>query len=78
MIILGNKVTDRLTGVTGIAFGRCSYLYGCEQIGIQARAREDGTAPSLLWVDIQRVTTEPVAETGGPSDNAPISTQHPS
>ena len=76
MIKLGNKVRDTVTGFSGIATGRTSWLYGCERIAIEPQELHDGKPIDQHWFDEQRVEviqdTPPVisphssATTGGP------------
>ena len=42
---LGMKVTDTVTGYTGIAVAATEYLQGCRRVTIQAKVKEDGTIP---------------------------------
>ena len=51
-ISLGDKVRDTLTGVEGIAFGRSSYMTGCDHVGIKRSGTDpNGKAFDLHWVD---------------------------
>lgn len=53
MINLGDKVRDPLTGATGIAYCRYSYLQGCDRIGMQMpiiKRKEDVPLIPELWV----------------------------
>lgn len=55
MVTLGDRVKDPVTGIEGIAYGRISYLQGCDRIMIQEPAiREKNKAavvPELYHVD---------------------------
>ena len=53
-ITLGDKVKDTITGVTGIATARCTYLNGCDHIGFQ-RPYKDDKIPDIIWVDLPQV-----------------------
>jgi hypothetical protein len=79
MIKLGSKVRDKVSGVEGIATGRCEYLNGCIQYCVTTKVGKDnkGTSP---WIDEgqlvvvgQGVSAKPEA-TGGPSSCEPSST----
>ncbi len=50
MIRLGDKVKDSITGLTGIAVARSTYLNGCDHIAIQGMAK-DGKVPDMVWFD---------------------------
>jgi hypothetical protein len=51
-INLGDRVRDRMTGIEGIAFGRSSYLTGCDHIGIKRTGTGgDGKAFDMHLVD---------------------------
>ncbi len=52
---LGDQVIDEISGLKGVAIGRCEYLYGCTQIGVQPKVDKDGSVPSSVWIDEQRV-----------------------
>jgi hypothetical protein len=54
MIRLGDKVTDSITGFTGIAYGRFTYLTGCDMIRIIARSVEN-RPPEIFDVDEDRL-----------------------
>lgn len=45
MVNLGDKVTDSVTGFTGIATQRTTYLTGCDQIRVVGRCVDDQPAP---------------------------------
>jgi hypothetical protein len=51
MIQLGDEVKCRFTGFKGIAFGRCNYLYGCEQIMVKPSKLKDGSPIKSQWID---------------------------
>jgi hypothetical protein len=44
-IKLGMRVSDIVTGYTGVAIAATEYLQGCRRITVQARVKEDGTVP---------------------------------
>lgn len=52
--MLGKKVRDRITGFEGIAIGECTYLFGCNQIGIAPPA-QNGEVKGSQWFDIGRI-----------------------
>lgn len=52
---LGRKATDRVTGFTGTATARATYLTGCDQIKIEPLVDDTGNCRSAEWFDIDRV-----------------------
>lgn len=54
MVKLGDKVTDSLTGFTGIAYTRVECLTGCIQIGVIPKAT-DNVMPAIIYVDEDRL-----------------------
>ena len=49
---LGDQVRDSLTGIEGVAYGRSTYLTGCDHIGIKRTGTgSDGKPYDLHWVD---------------------------
>ena len=67
---LGSKVTDSITGFTGIATARTEYMNGCVRVGIEAPLGADGKLLEVEWFDEQRVG-ESTATTGGPGPTPP-------
>ena len=61
MIKLGQKVRDNVTGLEGIAYGRTTYLHGCDRITIQPCVDKEGKVPPAWECD------EPQVEAVGPS-----------
>ncbi|MEW8253731.1 MAG: hypothetical protein AB2747_05215 [Candidatus Thiodiazotropha taylori] len=51
MIKLGSFVKDRVTGLTGVAENRASFLYGCDRYFVQPQIDADGKVPKGLMVD---------------------------
>jgi len=79
VIKLGNKVRDKVSGIEGIATGRCEYLNGCIQYCVHTKADKDNKSASP-WIDEGQlvvigagIAAKP-KPTGGPSDNAPSAT----
>jgi len=58
-IELGKTYTDPITKLTGVAVGRLTWLYACSRIGLQARAKEDGTVPDVVWFDEPQLESAP-------------------
>lgn len=54
MIKLGQTVTCKLTGFTGVAYTRLTCLTGATQIGIMPRS-VDNAFPSVFYVDEDRL-----------------------
>jgi hypothetical protein len=61
MIKLGAKVTDSITGFTGIVTARCEYLGGSVRVCVEMQELKDGR-PAEQWFEEHRVT-----ETGLPA-----------
>ena len=64
MINLGAKAKDSITGFSGIAVARTTYLNGCVRILLEAKPNKDGK-PREWWFDEQRLGPS-AATTGGP------------
>lgn len=75
MIKLGQKVTDKITGFTGVVIGRCEYINGCISIWVQPVKLKDGDMVEAKWIDEQRLETKSKATAGGPHSSPP--TMHP-
>lgn len=71
MIKLGAKVTDSITGFTGIATARTEYLYGCVRVSVEPTELHEGKPVEAQYFDEQRLEDEPTAKTGGPGDFPP-------
>jgi hypothetical protein len=66
--LLGLKVRDRITGLTGVCSSVCYDLYGCIQAAITPAADEKGTLPDGRWFDTSRIEVldeTPVMEVPG-------------
>ena len=50
---LGDRVSDVISGFTGIVTGLARYLYGCERAQVEAETTKDG--PKLEWFDVMRL-----------------------
>ena len=77
-IKLGEKVTDIVTGVTGIAVARVEYLNGCVQFCVQPKGALDALKTDSLYIDqgqLKRVGAGITAVVergkGGPSAHTP-------
>lgn len=51
MIKLGSFVKDRVTGLTGVAENRATFLYGCDRYFVQPQIDADGKVPEGRMVD---------------------------
>ena len=51
MIELGDKVQDKVSGLTGITVSEIKYLNQCHQYGVQAEF-ENGKMPSVEYIDV--------------------------
>ena len=54
-IKFGMEGKDKVTGFKGIIAGRTEYLYGCEQILITPKCKEDGSFEQGRWFDAPRI-----------------------
>ena len=75
MITLGQKVKDLVSGFTGVAYGRSTFLNGCNRIGVQPQIREDGTLPQDQWFDEPQlvvVDEKPVLPPGNRKKGGPM------
>ncbi len=54
--LLGCTVTDKVTGVKGIAESISYDLYGCIHIAIRQPMNEKGEMPDSRWFDAKRLT----------------------
>lgn len=73
-IELGAKVTDKITGYTGLVIARTEWLYSCKRYVVQAREMKDGKPVESINCDEDQLDiVEDVAEkhvmrnTGGPA-----------
>jgi hypothetical protein len=48
---LGDRVKDRISGLSGIVTGFYSYLFGCERAGITPEEHKDGKPAEVFVVD---------------------------
>ncbi len=55
MIQLGDKIRDKVTGVTGIATQRIEMLNGCVQYTIRQPVDKDGKIPEMWSYDEQQL-----------------------
>lgn len=88
MIKLGTLVRDRVTGLEGIAYGRASFLFGCERIAIQPKVDGEGKVQDFFYVDEPQVEeigegvvldqTPAQRNSGGPMPATPTRNSGPS
>jgi hypothetical protein len=55
MIKLGSKVKDSITGLAGIATGRCEFLHGPVRWQVEPPLRADGKPVDGQWFDEGRL-----------------------
>jgi len=74
-VVLGNEYKDGITGFSGVAVGRCIYLYGCVRVQLLSRTRKEGDPAESVsdWFDEQRLLPADAVEVsstrpGGPQD----------
>lgn len=68
-IKLGDEVTDKVTGYTGIAIARTEWVYGCVRFGVQSQHLHEGKPIDAVWFDEAELTANPVESKGGPPRN---------
>jgi len=51
MIGLGDRIKDRISGVTGIVTSVSDFLYGCRRLGLQPEGHKDGKPAESFWID---------------------------
>ena len=54
-IELGDRVKDRITGLTGIAIARTEWLYGCVRYSVQPEETKDGKPADCYVVDAHQL-----------------------
>lgn len=52
---LGDRVKDRISGLTGIVTGFHAYLYGCERASITPEEHKDGKPAESFVCDVAQV-----------------------
>lgn len=81
MLNLGDKVKDRLSGMTGIVTGRTEYLYGCRSVMVNPGVVHEGKPVDSTWLDEDRcelveAAAVPMPATAADAAGGPISTPH--
>lgn len=51
VINLGDKVKDKITGLTGIVIAKTEWLYGCERVTVQPQEGKDGKPADAFGLD---------------------------
>ena len=79
-IELGREVRDKVSGFTGIASGRSTYLSGCAHICISPKVGKDRKLPESKWIDepqveytktkTKKVTIKSNRRLGGPQSHS--------
>lgn len=80
--ILGQRIKDKVSGLTGICTARLEYINGCIQYGIAGSVQLDGKISDTNYIDQQNLVlvddgilekaAEPQKPKGGPSSNRPM------
>jgi hypothetical protein len=52
---LGDRVRDRVTGLSGIVYGITDWLNGCQRISIQPEEIKDGKPVEMSVIDVQDI-----------------------
>jgi hypothetical protein len=64
-IKLGDRVRDRISGLTGIVTGFHTYLYGCERASITPEEHKDGKPAESFVVDAAQCVLEKATAVAG-------------
>jgi hypothetical protein len=81
MIQLGKLVRDKVSGMSGIATSRTTFLNGCIRIAVQPKIDKDEKLPDEKWFDEDQIEiigegiSMPEKKVGGPNSNCPPSQQ---
>ena len=67
-IKLGDKVTEAVTGFTGIVIAKTEWIYGCVRFGVQAEELKDSIPLEPQWFDEGELSKNPKSK-GGPPRN---------
>ena len=77
-IVLGNKIEDMVSGLTGIAIARVEYLNGCVQFALRPKIKKgENKFPEATYFDESQLKIVSVGlvvkkkKTGGPSNHTP-------
>ena len=68
MVVLGQQYRDNITGFSGVAVARCTYLNGCVRISLQPTVLKDGLPIDERYFDEQQLIADSTARAGGPRD----------
>jgi len=49
---LGDRVKDKITGLTGIMVGIAYWVSNCVRAAVQPETAKDGKAPDSVWIDM--------------------------
>lgn len=55
MKLLGMKAEDKVTGLKGVVSCVSFDLYGCVQVVLKPKVKDDGTVPEGHWLDVSRL-----------------------
>jgi len=58
-IEFGSVATDALTGFTGMVYGYCRYMTGCDQYYLVPKVAADGEHRAGHWFDVDRLHVDP-------------------
>jgi len=61
-VMLGTKVTDSITGLTGVAVSRTVYLNGCVRVGVQPQVVKDGKVADVEYADESQIVPVPAED----------------
>lgn len=53
--LLGHRMKDRITGMTGVVTSMCFDLYGCVQAALHPGLDKDGKIAEQHWFDVARL-----------------------
>lgn len=76
--VLGKRVEDRVTGLSGVATSVCFDLYGCVQVCINPGLDKDGKSREQAWYDAARLLVKSDERVMEPPDfNATVTDKGP-
>jgi hypothetical protein len=67
-IKLGQRVTEKISGYTGIVIAVTTWAYGCIRYGVQAEGMHEGKPHEPQWFD-EGELTKAAKSKGGPPRN---------
>lgn len=59
-VLIGDRVTDRISGFAGVTTGRTEYLNGCRQFLVRPQMLDEKTGKPAegIWIDEQNLSVD--------------------